>query len=148
MTRLTISLLGPFRVTLNGDPVTQFRTETARALLAYLAMHPDVPCRRDALAALFWPDYTDAAALRNLRVTLNRLRTAIGDRESTPPTLQVTNRTVQLNPEVDIEVDIHKMESLIYQSKNHEHTSLCNCESCIHALEKEMRYIVPNKCKT
>jgi hypothetical protein len=36
--RLAISLLGPFQVTLDGEIVTQFGSDTARALLAYLAL--------------------------------------------------------------------------------------------------------------
>jgi DNA-binding SARP family transcriptional activator len=72
MDRIEISLLGPVQVALSGRPVTDFRAESVRALLAYLAMHPEVPCRREALAALLWPDRPDAAAFRNLRVALNR----------------------------------------------------------------------------
>ena len=37
MTRLSIRLLGPMQVTLDGQVVTRFETEKARALLAYLA---------------------------------------------------------------------------------------------------------------
>ena len=70
MDRIEISLLGPLQVAVNGRTVTDFRTESERAVLVYLAMHSDTACRRDALAALLWPDRPDAAAFRNLRVTL------------------------------------------------------------------------------
>ena len=36
MSRLSVRLFGAVRVTLNGDPVTGFESDKARALLAYL----------------------------------------------------------------------------------------------------------------
>jgi DNA-binding SARP family transcriptional activator len=67
MSRLEISLLGRSQVHRGGEPVTHFGADTARALLAYLAMHPSVAHRRSVLAGLLWPEQPDAEALRNLR---------------------------------------------------------------------------------
>ena len=89
MNRLEISLLGPFQVTLNSEPVTQFRADTA------LALHAGIPCRRETLAGLLWPDQPESEARHNLRQALSRLRTAIGDREADPPFLLTTRKTVQ-----------------------------------------------------
>ena len=52
MSRLSVSLLGPFNVTLDGDPVTRFRGDSVRALLAYLATHAGTVFRREVLAGL------------------------------------------------------------------------------------------------
>jgi hypothetical protein len=41
MPRLAISLFGPFHVTLDGTPVTEFKTNKVQALLAYLAVEAD-----------------------------------------------------------------------------------------------------------
>jgi len=38
MPRLAVSLFGPFHVTLDGAPVTEFKTNKGQALLAYLAV--------------------------------------------------------------------------------------------------------------
>jgi hypothetical protein len=38
MARLTVNLLGPFQVTLDGQLVTAFESDKVRALLAYLAV--------------------------------------------------------------------------------------------------------------
>jgi DNA-binding SARP family transcriptional activator len=43
MARLSLSLLGPFEVTLDGVPVTAFDSNKVRALLAYLAVEADGP---------------------------------------------------------------------------------------------------------
>ena len=41
MARLSIRLLGPFQVTLDGQPVTAFEPDKVRALLAYLAVESE-----------------------------------------------------------------------------------------------------------
>ena len=52
MTKLEISLFGPFQVLLDNSPVTQFESVEARTLLAYLAGDPIHPQPRESLAAL------------------------------------------------------------------------------------------------
>jgi DNA-binding SARP family transcriptional activator len=77
MSRLAISLFGPFEVTLDGNPVTRFGADTARALLAYLALHANAPCRRETLAGLLWPDQPEAEA-RDLWATAEELLAELG----------------------------------------------------------------------
>ena len=55
MPRLTIRLFGSPELELSGRPVETDRRK-AVALLAYLAV-TGIPQSRDALAALFWPDF-------------------------------------------------------------------------------------------
>ena len=129
MNHLAISLLGPFQVTLKGNPVTRFRADTARALLAYLAMHADVACRRDMLAGLLWPDQPEAIAHQNLRQALSRLRAAIGDREAARPFLLVTRKTIRLNPEGNCWLDAIEFGRLIAASHEHRHRRLQVCRS-------------------
>jgi DNA-binding SARP family transcriptional activator len=52
MSKLASSLLGPFQVPLDGEPGTRIGTAKARALRAYLALHPGAPLGRDLLAGL------------------------------------------------------------------------------------------------
>ena len=68
MTKLSVSLLGPLQVTLDGEPVTNFATDKARALLIYLAVEANRPQRK---------------ARQNLRQALSYLRQAIGDQDDT-----------------------------------------------------------------
>jgi DNA-binding SARP family transcriptional activator/tetratricopeptide (TPR) repeat protein len=52
-------------------------SKRARAVLAFLALHPG-PQARGRLAARFWPDVLDESARANLRVALTELRQALG----------------------------------------------------------------------
>src|SRR6476469_11627 len=74
MARLELSLLGAFRVELDGSPVSDFGTDKNRALLAYVCVEASHAHRRDALASLLWPEQPDEVARRNLRQALYVLR--------------------------------------------------------------------------
>ena len=70
MTRLSLSLLGPLEVALDGTPVTGFKYDKVRALLVYLAVEAERPQRREWLAELLWPGLSSRAASSNLRNAL------------------------------------------------------------------------------
>ena len=105
MAHLALHLFGSFRVTLDGRPVTAFKSNKVRALLAYLAVEADTPHRREVLAGLLWPDWPDRDAFSNLRYALSDLRRAIGDRTAAPPYLLITRDTLQFNPSSDCSLD-------------------------------------------
>jgi DNA-binding SARP family transcriptional activator len=120
MAHLMLSLLGPYRTTLDGEPATGFRANKVRALLAYLAVeaHPTPrgrqrPHPRRALAGLLWPDQPERAALASLRNALATLRTAIGDRHATPPFLQITREAIQFDVSSDHWLDVAAFRTLI-----------------------------------
>ncbi len=95
MSTFALSFLGTFDVTRDGVPLTRFRSDKVRALLAFLATAADRPHTRAALAALLWPDHGDEAASRNLSQTLLRLRAALGDSAAESPLLFITRATIQ-----------------------------------------------------
>ena len=106
MARLTLSLLGPLEVHLDGEPVTSLATSKVRALLAYLAVEAARLHRREVLSGLLWPDWPERSARTNLRNALSTLRTAIGDRDADPPYLSVTRETMQFNAQSDHWLDV------------------------------------------
>lgn len=112
MARLAIRCLGPFQVTLEGQPVTEFKSKQVRALLAYLAVEADRPHAREVLAGLLWPEWTQREALGNLRYALSDLRRAIGDREADPPYLLISREALQVNVESDQWVDAAEFDAL------------------------------------
>jgi len=131
MAHLSLSLLGPFQATLDGRPLTDFKSNKVRALLAYLAVEADRPHRREVLAGLLWPDWPDRDALSNLRSALSNLRRVIGDtsrsgglpraegRAAEPPFLLVTRDTLQLNPDADAWLDVAAFRDLVEAGENH-----------------------------
>jgi WD40 repeat protein/DNA-binding SARP family transcriptional activator len=112
MAHLTLSLLGPFRAELDGQPVTGIESNKVRALLAYLAAEADHPHARQALAGLLWPDYTDRSALNNLRSALANLRQAIDDQQAQPPFLLINRDTIQFNSHSDHWLDLECLQDL------------------------------------
>lgn len=86
MQRLHLALLGSFQATFGDEQPIHFRSSKDRALLAFLAVEADKPHGRSTLAALLWPETSDANARSNLRFTLSSLRRAIGDHDAAPPT--------------------------------------------------------------
>ena len=88
MTRLRLSVLGPFR--LEADAEIALPSRKAQALLAYLALPAGRPHRRDKLASLLWADRGDTAARHNLRQALSLIAKAIGP-ASTDAAAMVTN---------------------------------------------------------
>src|SRR5574337_741929 len=131
MARLSLSLLGPPKITLNGQPVSGFAYNKARALLIFLAVEADRPHSRDALVGLLWPDLPDSSARTNLRQALANLRDAVGD-----AFLIATRDSLQLNPHSDYELDAATFEALMSACQAHSHRHLDRCASCVKRLEQ------------
>jgi predicted ATPase len=134
MTHLTLALLGPLQIALDGHFISGFAYSKARALLVYLAVESDRPHPREALVTLLWPDLPEQAARTNLRQALASLREAIGDTTSTSPFLQITRDTLQFNPESDHDLDVHGFEALLAACRAHPHRRLEGCRSCLARL--------------
>ncbi len=81
-----------------GDiPVTGFKSDKARALLAFLAMEGEIPHTRASLATLLWPDLSEQTAHSNLRSVLANLRSIIEKKNGlTAPILLADYQTLQL----------------------------------------------------
>ncbi len=106
MANLSISLLGSFQIAVDGVPVKEFKSNRTRALLAFLAVEVDQPHRRESLAGLLWPEWSNREALNNLRSTLSNLRLAIGDRDADPPFLLISRDSIQINRQADVRIDV------------------------------------------
>ncbi len=135
MQRLVVRLLGGFQVELDGQAVYAFRTDKARALLAYLVVESARPHRRETLAALLWPDRPDAVARANLRQALSYVRQALGDSQShdspstgpgpqgqeSPSFLLITPTDVQFNAASDHTLDVNELEACAASPERGEH---------------------------
>ncbi len=112
MARLEIRLLGPFDVNLDGEKVTEFESDSARALLAYLAADPGQASSRAVLAEMLWPERPPGAALSNLRHVLSVVRRALGVGEAGGHWLLADRSTVAVADSVDVWVDLADFEVL------------------------------------
>lgn len=139
MAHLSISLLGSFQVTLDGRPVTDFGTDKARALLAYLAVEAHRPHRRDALAGLLWATSPQAKARQSLRQALSTLRRTLGDADRTVPFLLVTRDTIHFNPDADLWLDVAECAALSAANRAHTHRRIDRCLPCMGRMEEMAR---------
>jgi adenylate cyclase len=111
---LSIHLLGPFQVTLDGEPVSGFGSDKARALLALLAAEPECPQRRETLAGLLWPGSPERSARTNLRQALAKVRWVLDDDADSDPSLfHVSRQTIQFNAPADARVDVTDFLTLL-----------------------------------
>lgn len=130
MARLSLALLGPLDIRLDGQAVTALAYDKVWALLAYLAIEADRPHRRDALVGLLWPDQLDQAARANLRQALTQLRQAIGDHTAQPPFLLIARETIQFNCASDHDLDVTAFEALLADCDTHPHRHPDACTAC------------------
>ena len=108
MARLTLNLLGGFRVRLgSGAPPFTLPTRKAQALLAYLAMPAGPAYRREKLASLLWGSTVETTARTSLRQTLYAIRKSL--RGADPQPLQLHANTVALDPAA-VSVDVEAFE--------------------------------------
>lgn len=116
---LQLNLFGGFRATVGSQPVSGFRYDKVRALLAFLALEAEAPVRRELLATLFWPELPDGAARLNLRQALFHLRqtlTAAG----APDVIRATQSEVQFCPGPSSWVDALAFSSYLGPNGGHE----------------------------
>ena len=135
MTRLSVSLLGTFQLTLEGAPITTVESDKVRALLVYLAVEAGRPHRREALAALLWPEAPQQRARQNLRRALHNLRQALQDPQTETPFLLVSRQDIQFNPASDYWLDVVVFLDALAACEKHEHERLESCDPCLQRLE-------------
>lgn len=106
--KLQLRLLGDFELhcaTRRSQPLPK----KARALLAYLAMHPGRPIFREQLATLLWGDSGNEQARRSLRECLMAIRTALGP--AVCAALAGEGAAIRLDPD-QVEIDVQQFEAL------------------------------------
>lgn len=76
---LTLELLGPFALKVNGAPARPLRSQKGQGLLALLALRQGREVSRAWLAQTLWPDSEIEEAQTSLRQSLSDLRRALSD---------------------------------------------------------------------
>ena len=114
--RSTVALLGPTQLLRDDEPVDDqhWRRRRVRELLAFVAHH-GTTTREKVLGAL-WPDLTDDAARRNLRVTLTYLQSVLEPdraRDEPPFYLRLDQDVLALVGPPHVRLDIRGFEDLV-----------------------------------
>ncbi len=137
MQQLSLKLFGSFAASVSGKPLTQFRSDKTRALLAYLAMNGGRPFRRETLAALLWPEWPDNEARRNLRQTVHRLRQAFASEASdlSKDLLLTSRQTIQIDNSL-LTLDATQFQQHLQTYEAHTHPRLEQCPSCLVHLQQ------------
>jgi DNA-binding SARP family transcriptional activator len=100
-----VRVLGPVELEVDGRVVPPPAGRPARALLAWLALHPGLHLRA-AVAAALWPDVLDASARASLRTALTAVRRSLEE-----GSLIATRERVGLAD--DVQVDVREFELLL-----------------------------------
>ena len=74
---LAASVLGPFRVTVDGRAIDDWLSCKAKAICKYFLLHHGQPAAKEVLMDTFWPAAGPAAARNSLNVAVHRLRRAL-----------------------------------------------------------------------
>ena len=133
MPQLEIKLLGSFDVTLDGQPLQEFRSDKVRGLLAYLVIEHNRPLRRAHLVDLLWNGYTQATALNSLAKSLTNLRRLL----SGIACLNITRHTVEFDAAADgVWCDALVFADALQGCQQHGHPNLTRCISCRNRLQQ------------
>jgi predicted ATPase/DNA-binding SARP family transcriptional activator len=132
MSYLALFFLGQPRVELNGA-VVKVPLQKALALLSYLAVTGE--CHgRESLAAFFWPEYSQEAALNTLRVNLHTLRKVLGEEW-----FVVDRDTIGLTRNPNLWVDVRHFHNLLAGRQTHSHSAADACMDCIPPLTEAIQ---------
>lgn len=136
MAHSDIKLLGTFQMTIDGEAVSGFRSDKARALLAYLALEQTRSHRRDWLATLLWGDYDDRSARRSLSSALANLRQLLSPLGSAA-VLEADRSDISFQSNAEaITVDVVLFRDLLAAVAHHPHRALIHCPDCIQRLNQ------------
>jgi predicted ATPase/DNA-binding SARP family transcriptional activator len=134
---LSISLFGSPQIRRGSQQVIIQRRKDL-ALLIYLVVTSQ-PHRRDTLATLLWEDQNQAEARSNLRKSLSRLKSILGEN-----VVLSSQDQVRVNPNHPIDVDIAQFNLRVQQFHKHGHarngTESALCQDCQKALEEASLY--------
>jgi len=130
---LDVQLFSPFQVNSQDHSPIEFRSNTERALLAYLVVETKHPQTREFLCGFIWPELSEEKAHNNLRFALSHLRQSIKSAGLDLEVIAASGTSIQANAE-RVNVDAMAFLELIHQTESHDHSSLGNCIICIERL--------------
>ncbi len=112
-----INLLGPWQVLKDGVVLTEFRGDSVRALFTYILLENKSPQARRFLANLLWEELEEEASMRNVRVSLTRLKKGLEEDASKQPLVYSDRQSIGIDPGAKYTLDIDAFEEAIRQAR-------------------------------
>ena len=136
MNRLRVTLFGRLRIECGDRPIEPCEAQKAQELFCYLLLHRERPHPREALASLLWDHCSTAQSKAYLRKALWQLQQSfeVLPGSEAEPVLLVEPEWIQLNPTVDLWLDVDVLESTYQAIKGLEGWDLD--EHMIEAIEQ------------
>lgn len=109
---LRVRLLGGFEVSVDGAPVTNWRSARARQVFAYLALNWRQPVSRQRLMGLFWPEHSEERAENNLSLAMMAVRRILGAEQDAQGLIRASGGAYSL-ASVDVRLDVDEFLDLM-----------------------------------
>jgi DNA-binding SARP family transcriptional activator len=116
---LRVSLLGKFKVELDGITLDGLDAKKVQELFSYLLIHRERSHPRETLAGILWDAQSTAQSKKYLRQALWQLQNAFqkSKADAREPILNVGAEWIQINPVVKFHLDIEELESAFKSTK-------------------------------
>lgn len=114
---LSISLFGRLQIYIDGSAKVEESSTKARELLAYLLLHRSRAHPREKIASILWGRVTKESSLAYLRKALWKLRKVL-DREGRPFLLRADREWIEVNPEVELWLDVARFERAFERTRD------------------------------
>ena len=124
MSHLSIFVLGPLRIEMDGQPIQTSRHK-ALAILVYLVMHPEKQSR-ELLSALLWSEYEQDKAFAYLRRALWELNSMLGE-----GWLEANREEIKFTRQANIILDIAEFQAHLTAFRQHSHPKTEVCQECL-----------------
>jgi len=117
MSILSVCLFGNFTVHCGEQSLPNLNIQKVQELFSYLLLFRDRPHPRESLANIFWWDNSTVQSKRYLRKTLWQLQTGLKASGISPDNcfFIIKPDWIQLNPDVNIWLDVAKFEGIFNQ---------------------------------
>jgi DNA-binding SARP family transcriptional activator/predicted ATPase len=134
-TRIAVTLLGTFTVSVNGAPIAaeRWKFKHPRLLWQMLCLAPGHCVSRDQAAEALWPQATVQASSNRLYHTLHTLRGIFGDAglADARQLVQLQAGTLRLDPALALDIDVQRFAQAVAEAR------ACNgSDTALAALER------------
>lgn len=112
-TTLAALCLQPFKLYVDGAPVTAWQGQRCLGVLLYMLAHHPLPVSRDALIDAFWVDADPTSARRSLHQAVYRLRETLRGVAHDTQLIAYEGGTYRVSRDVAVWTDVDEFERLV-----------------------------------